>query len=42
VTTAPVVKSKIGGGHISITLGSGERGDQLEAAEKLARGLMGR
>jgi hypothetical protein len=43
VDSAPVVQSEIGGGHISITLGSaGDRATRLEAAKRLARSLGGR
>lgn len=35
VNSAPVIKAKIGGGHASITMGSGDPDTQLKNAEKL-------
>ncbi|AKU99939.1 Protein-export membrane protein SecD [Labilithrix luteola] len=35
VNSAPVIKTKIGGGHASITMGSGDPDTQLKNAEKL-------
>jgi preprotein translocase subunit SecD len=35
INSAPVIKSKIGGGHASITMGAGDPDRQLKSAEKL-------
>ncbi|MEA2753059.1 MAG: preprotein translocase subunit SecD, partial [Myxococcales bacterium] len=35
INSAPVIKSKIGGGHASITMGAGDPDTQLKNAEKL-------
>jgi preprotein translocase subunit SecY len=42
INSAPVVKSAIGGGRISITMGQGDPEKQLRAAKRLARALGGR
>jgi preprotein translocase subunit SecD len=42
IDSAPVVKSAIGGGHISITVGTGDPERQFKQAESLARRLRGR
>jgi SecY len=39
INSAPVVKTAIGGGHISITMGQGDPAQQLKKAKQLARGL---
>jgi len=39
ISSVPVVKSEIGGGRLSITMGSGELDVQLANAKKLARAL---
>jgi preprotein translocase subunit SecD len=40
VNSAPVVKTRISGGRISITMGGGDPADQLDRARKLADGLI--
>jgi preprotein translocase subunit SecD len=42
VESAPIVKSEIGGGHISITMGAGALEKQKADADSLARALSGR
>jgi preprotein translocase subunit SecD len=42
IDSAPVVKSAIGGGHISITIGAGASEAQMKQAQSLARRLRGR
>jgi preprotein translocase subunit SecD len=39
VNSAPVVKSRIGGGKLSISMGAGDRDKQLEDARRLAASL---
>ena len=39
IMTAPIVKSAIGGGHVSITVTPGTPEKELEEAEELARNL---
>jgi preprotein translocase subunit SecY len=39
ISSAPVVRSEIGGGRLSITMGAGDRDRQLEQAKALANGL---
>jgi preprotein translocase subunit SecY len=42
ITSTPVVRTRIGGGRISITMGRGSKDEQLLEARKLADGLSGR
>lgn len=42
VTSAPVIRSKIAGGHVSITMGAGDFEQQRRVAQSLAKGLSGR
>lgn len=39
VNSAPVVRTEIGGGRLSITMGAGDPDKQLETAQSLAAGL---
>jgi hypothetical protein len=42
VASAPVIMSRIAGGTVQITMGTGDPEQQLAEAEKLVRGLLGR